>query len=132
MASPFNPFDPVAPASVGGPGASGQGPLVPAARLSVAGPPVGLLAVAGGVAAVGIVVAALGWGTWIALIGWGLAGPAAIGVLAAFLAVDTDRRTQAVYVRPDWLTAAYVVVALLAGAGIVVGALGAGFWAGRL
>ena len=56
----------------------------------------------------------------------------AIGVMALYVARDTARRAEPVYLRPDWLTMAYAAVALLAVVGIVVSALGVAFWVGRL
>jgi hypothetical protein len=99
--------------------------------LTVAGPPTVLLAVAAAGAVVGIVGGAIGWGSWMAAIGWAFAGPIAIGVMALYFAKDTGRQAAPVYARPGWLTWAYLVVGVLAAAGIVVSALGVAFWIGH-
>lgn len=110
------------------PGAEASG----AGALTLATPPNGLLIVAGGVAAIGAVVGAVGWGQWWALLGWLLAGPIAIWLIARFIAVDTLRKTATVYSRPSstgvlWTVALAVVVIAIA-----VTALAVGFWIGRL
>lgn len=124
-----SPFGPAA----GGGGLPGGAPITPSTPSSTApaGPPTVLLIVAGVIAAVGIVVGAVFWGNWIAGIGWLLAGPVAIGVVAVFIAKDTARRAEPIYLRPGWITAAYAVVMVLVAAGVIVGALGFAFWMGR-
>jgi hypothetical protein len=99
--------------------------------LTIAKPPVALLAVAAIVAALGIIIAALGFASWMAIIGWAFAGPVAIGILAVFIAQDTARRAEPVYLRPDWLGSVYAAVMVLSAVGIIVGALGFAFWIGR-
>ncbi|MFG1929940.1 hypothetical protein ACGFK1_04705 [Mycobacterium sp. NPDC048908] len=137
MGSPFNPFKSGATANAGNPNLGGGPPFSPPPSsagdpLTVVSPPTALLAVAAGVAAIGVVLAAVGWGGPIAVIGWALAGPVAIGVMALYLATDTKRRAEPVYLRPEWLTMAYAAVAVLAVAGIVASALSVAFWVGRL
>ncbi len=97
----------------------------------MAGPPVGLLGVVAAVAAVGAAVGAFGWGSWLATVGWALAGPVAIGLVGLYTATDTARQTAPVYLRPGWLRALYAVVVLLIVVGVTVGALGIAFWIGR-
>jgi hypothetical protein len=148
VASPFNPFDtsgampqpPQSPSSAPPPTVPASFPSsfpssAPAALetpLTPAGPPVPLLVAAGILGIVGIVVAAIGWDSWIAGIGWALAGPIAIGVMGAFIKGDTDRRAEPVYTRPTWIGAAYAAVAAASTIGILVGAVGVALWVGRL
>lgn len=137
MASPFDPFGPGS--QPGNPGGSSVGPSPrltssidsSADPLTIAKPPVALLAVAAIVAALGIIIAALGFASWMAIIGWAFAGPVAIGILAVFIAQDTARRAEPVYLRPDWLGSVYAAVMVLSAVGIIVGALGFAFWIGR-
>jgi len=68
----------------------------------------------------------------LALVGWALAGPGAIGVLSAFTLLDTKRRAAPVYMQPTWITAVYWSVLVVAGVGIVIGALRVADWVGRL
>lgn len=136
MSTPFNPFQsgsPAPPSSSGGLGqvAPGTGGVM-SEPLAVSQPPTPLLAVAGAIAVAGLVVAAVGWQSWLAIIGWALAGPLAIGVMGAFIASDTRRRAEPVYVRPDWLNAIYAAVAILSGIGIIVASVSFALWAGRL
>lgn len=141
MSSPPNPFGPGA--STGGPGDSspfGSSSSFPAglpgsvspAPLTPVGPPTVLLWTAGAIAVVGIVIGALGWGHWLSVIGWALAGPVAIGVAALFSAKDTERRTAPLYLRPDSISVIYAAVMVLVAAGVIVGALGFAMWVGRL
>ncbi len=148
MTSPSDPFasDPFAarsPSYRGGspvppsftPSAGGAGPSASGGGrgLAVATPPTGLLAVAGAVAVLGVVLGVLAGGSGpLALTGWALAGPGAIGVLSAFTLLDTKRRALPVYMQPTWITAAYWGVLAVAGVGIVVGALRVANWVGRL
>jgi hypothetical protein len=90
-----------------------------------------MLIAAGVMAAVGLVVAAVGLSSWIAIIGWALAGPLSIVTMGAFVKQDTERRAEPVYVRPDWVGIAYAAVVALSIAGILVGAIGIAFWVGR-
>ncbi len=137
MGSPFNPFESGTTANAGGPNLGGtpnpsRAPSTTGDALTIVKPPTALLAVAAAVAVVGAVLAAVGWGSWIAGVGWALAGPIAIGVMALYVAADTRRRAEPVYLRPEWLTMAYAGVAMLAVAAIVVSALSVAFWVGRL
>ena len=137
VGSPFNPFESGTTANAGGPNLGGapipsRSPSPAGGQLTIVKPPTALLAVAAGVAVIGAVLAAVGWGSWIAGVGWVLAGPVAIGVMALYVAADTKRRAEPVYLRPEWLTMAYAAVAVLAVAGIVVSALSVAFWVGRL
>lgn len=143
MGSPYNPFDSGAATNVGGPGPGGQpnqggygafgaATSGSAAPLTIGKPPAGLLAIGAGIAVLGVVLAAVFWGSEVALLGWLLAGPVAIGVLAFYAARDTARRAEPVYLRPDWLSMAYAAVAALVVIGIVVSSLSVAFWAGQL
>lgn len=80
---------------------------------------------------IGVVVGALFWDEWISVIGWVVAGPLAIGVIAWFTTRDTARQAAPLYVRPDWLTLGYVGALLLIAAGIVVSTVGFALWMGR-
>lgn len=130
MGAPFNPFQPGTPASATG-GSFGPGTPGPAAPLVVAQPPTALLAAAGVAALAGLITAGIGWQAWYSLIGWALAGPIAIGLLGAFIGVDTRRRAEPVYVRPDWMGAAYAAVVAVAVIGIIVGSVSFALWMGR-
>ncbi|NDK90757.1 hypothetical protein GYA93_14370 [Gordonia desulfuricans] len=124
-ASPFGPGS-TAPAPTGGPAVPGG-----STSTAPAGPPTLLIALTGLVAAIGIALGAVFWGQWIAGIGWLLAGPVAICILAMFISTDTSRRAQPIYLRPGWMSAAYTAVMILIVAGVIVGALGFAFWVGR-
>lgn len=148
MTSPSDPFasDPFAarsPSYPGGipappsftPSAGDASPSAPGGGrgLTVATPPIGLLAVAGAVAVLGVVLGLVAGGSGpLALAGWALAGPGAIGVLSAFTLLDTKRRAAPVYMQPTWITAVYWSVLVVAGVGIVIGALRVADWVGRL
>jgi hypothetical protein len=100
--------------------------------LPVAHPPLALFAVAAGLAAAGIVTAAV-WGAALlpAAAGWLLAGPVAIGVLAYYTRVDTRRRTATVYSAPAWTSTLYWAVVAVCLIGIAVGAWHLALWVGR-
>lgn len=107
-------------------------PAVPA--LAVTGPPLRLFAVVLAVSMAGVVlsvVAATEGAVLDAFAGWLLAGPTAIGALAAFSSIDTRRRLSAVYSAPIWLRSAYWVVVVTCAVGIGVGAWQIALWAGR-
>ena len=122
----FEPNDPLArPTTATIPAASGP-------AITMASPPNGLLLAATVCAVIGGVIGALGWGQWWSLLGWVLAGPIAIWLVARFVAVDTERKTATVYSRPG-STGLWGVVALVAVVvGIAVTALAVGFWVGQL
>jgi hypothetical protein len=103
------------------------------AALVVAHPPLWLFALAAGLGAIGIVVAAV-WGTALpaAAAGWLLAGPVAIGVLATYTRVDTRRRTQTVYSAPTWTGTVYAAVVAVCLVGIALGAWHLALWVGGL
>lgn len=104
--------------------------------LTTAGPPLKWFAVALGLAVLGIVlggVSALGGGViWTAGPAWLLAGPIAIGALAVYSRVDTQRRTDAIYSAPGWVSTAYWVVLGACLVGIAIGAWQIALWAGKL
>jgi hypothetical protein len=132
-ASPAAAFDPA-----GGRDTFGHLTAGPAgtAALTTAGPPLVWFAVALALAFVGLVlggVSALS-GPMIttAVGGWLLAGPLAIGALAAFSRVDTRRRTEAIYSAPTWTSTLYWVVLAVCLLGIAVGAWQIALWAGTL
>lgn len=136
MSTPFNPFQSGAsvPSPAVAPSSAHRGVDAAAVRLAplhVAQPPTPLLFVAGVIALGGLVAAVVGWQNWVALFGWALAGPVAIGVMGAFVGIDTRRRAEPIYVRPGWIGGAYATVALISGIGIIVGAIGFALWMGR-
>ena len=138
MTSPFDPFQ-TGGSAVNSPRSGGSesahvfgGPAADQTTLQISGPPTGILVAAAVLAAAGTVLAVLGWGGWLALLGWALAAPLAIGALGLFTAHDTDRRARPVYLRPGWLGPAYWAVTALSVTGTIVGALGVAFWLGRL
>lgn len=106
-----------------------------AASLSVTRPPLALVVAAFGFALVGIALGTVAASTdssaLLAFVGWLLAGPAAIGVLAWFTHIDTRRRLNSVYSAPTWLSTGYWVVVATCGAGIALGAWQIALWAGR-
>lgn len=103
--------------------------------LAVAGPPLSLFALASGVAvlgaALGLTVVVIDGAVPLAFLGWLLAGPAAIGVLAWFSGVDTRRRLAAVYSSPTWLSSGYWVVVVVCVLGIAASAWRIALWASR-
>lgn len=98
----------------------------------MASPPNGLLLAATVCAVIGGVVGALGWARWWSLLGWVLAGPIAIWLVARFIAVDTERKTATVYARPGSTGVWWVVALIAVVVGIAVTALAVGFWVGQL
>lgn len=130
----FDPFFGQSGAPVGGEEAFG-GPSAPMGPLTVSGPPIRLMAAALGIAVLGVLlglVSVLLGSVLIALLGWLLAGPVAIGALAWFGAADTRRRTSSVYSAPAWLAKANWVVLGLSAIGIALSAWQIALWAGRL
>lgn len=110
----------------------------PVTAFEVAGPPLRLFAVAFAVAVLGTTLTLLtlsgaqdNSSAVLAFIGWLLAGPAAIGVLAWCSRLDTRRRLSAVYSAPAWLRPVYWVVLATCAAGIGTGAWQLALWAGR-
>jgi hypothetical protein len=133
--SGFDPFADAAPtksATQDAFGVTASGATASAQSLTVARPPLGFLGLAVVLAAAGAVIAGV-WGSAVvaAGIGWLLAGPVAIGVLAVYTLVDTRRRTDAVFSAPSWIGAAYWTVVVVCLAGIAVAALQLALWAGR-
>lgn len=138
LGAPFNPFDSGrAPSHPSGSGAPfGTGKAFPSSDpssdvLTPVSPPTALLAVVAATAMAAVAIGVIGWANPLAVLGWVLAGPIAIGVLALFVHEDTKRRAAAIYVRPDWIKAAYVTVAVVVVAAIIVTALATAFWVGR-
>ena len=122
----FEPNDPLArPTTATIPAASGP-------AITMASPPNGLLLAATVCAVIGGVIGALGWGQWWSLLGWVLAGPIAIWLVARFVAVDTERKTATVYSRPGSTGLWWVVALVAVVVGIAVTALAVGFWVGQL
>lgn len=100
--------------------------------LTVARPPLRWLGISAGLSAVGLALAALLGGLPpLAIIGWSLSGPVAIGALAMFTSEDTRQRAHPVYVAPNWLQLAYFGALLLCLAGVIVSAIRIGLWVGR-
>jgi hypothetical protein len=129
---PFADAAPRKPATQDAFGIATPGATASAQGLTVARPPLRYLALAIVLAAAGVLIAGL-WGSAVAAaaVGWFLAGPAAIGVLAVFTLVDTRRRTDAVYSAPSWIGAAYWAVVVVCLIGIAAGAWELALWAGR-
>lgn len=100
--------------------------------MNVAGPPVLFVVGACGIALVGLVVGIVAWASAAAIVGWVVSGPIAIGTLAAFVLVDTKRRSEPIYASPGWTRPLYSVAMAVSIAGIVVGAVGFALWVGRL
>lgn len=133
MASPFNPFTSdanFAPPPTGATGFGGS-PSADGSAFEVAKPPVVLLGVAAGIGVVGIILGAVGFGSWLAITGWVAAGPLAIGILALFVYRDTARRALPAYLSPDGIGFLYAGVVLVVVVGIVVSALGFAWWVGH-
>ena len=104
-------------------------------NLKTAGPPLKWFAVALGLALLGLMVAVIGAllsGSLVtAVAGWLLAGPAAIGALAMYTRVDTQRRTEAIYSAPAWGSRLYWAVLAVCLLGIAMGAWQIALWAGH-
>ena len=100
--------------------------------LTVARPPLALFGLAIALAATGAVIAGV-WGDALvaAGVGWLLAGPLAIGLLAIYTLVDTRRRADAVYSAPSWTGAVYWTVVAVCLIGISISAWHLALWAGR-
>ena len=133
----FDPFgaggDVIAPG--GSPFGGSEGtPMI--GDLTVAGPPTKLMFGALGVAILGVILGLvaipLDNSVVLALLGWLLAGPGAIGMLAWFSAADTKRRMNSVYSAPAWLSNGYWAVLAVSAMGIALGAWQIARWAGRL
>lgn len=107
----------------------------PLSSLMLAGPPLMLFCLAFAAAIFGVVLSAVaiaGSAVLPAFIGWLLAGPAAIGMLAWFTSADTRRRLSSVYSAPTWLRSAYWAVISTCAFGIGAAAWQIALWAGRL
>ena len=74
----------------------------------------------------------MAWDSVLALIGWVLAGPVAIGVMAFFVQQDATRRADPNYLVQPNMNVYYFGAALSAVVGIVVTAISAAFWVGHL
>jgi hypothetical protein len=112
------------------------GQATSAATLTTAGPPLKWFAVTLVLAVAGVVLAlisaASGGGVLMtALTGWLLAGPLAIGALAAYTRVDTRRRSESIYSAPRWAATLYWAVLVVCLVGIALGAWQIALWAGR-
>lgn len=129
-----SPFGAPDPASYGGGPAAGVFAEAPVAdEITVAKPPVLWLALAAAAALASLLVAGIALSApSLALVGWALAGPIAIGLLAVFTLVDTGRRAAAVYAEPTWAKPAYWGVLAVAGVGILLSAWRIAEWIGRL
>ncbi|MDN5726656.1 MAG: hypothetical protein L0G99_12115, partial [Propionibacteriales bacterium] len=101
---------PQAPAPVTGFGPAAE----PMQQLVTAKAPVQWLALAAGMAVVGLVLAlVLGGLPPVAIGAWALAGPVAIGLLAYFMTADLKARAGAVYAAQAWVKIAYWVAVAL-------------------
>lgn len=104
------------------------------AELQVAGPPLLIAGTAFAVAGMGTllaIAAAIADSPVLpAFVGWLLAGPAAIGLLARFSSLDTRRRVSSVYSAPTWVPFVYWVVVITCVTGIALGAWRIALWAG--
>ena len=137
---PVGPEDAFGPAPTPGYSATdafGQSTGMPGGvSLQTAGPPLVWFAVALGLAVVGAIIAIVvfilgsSWGA-LAILGWLLAGPVAIGALAVYTRVDTRRRTEAIYSAPTWTSTLYWVVLGACLVGIALSAWQIALWAGR-
>lgn len=122
---------------VGGSGLAGFDTFGPAATssggtLSVARPPLPWLLGSAAAAVLGLLLAALlGALPPLAVIGWVLAGPVAIGALAIYTSADTRRRAQPLYVAPNWLTAGYYACLGVCLVGVIISAVRIALWVGR-
>lgn len=98
-------------------------------------PPLHWLAFAALAALAGIAATAVALGGGpvpFALLGWGLAGLVAFGLLAVFTVLDTRKRALAVYAASGLALLAYKGVVVVAGVGVLLGAWSIADWAGRL
>ncbi|MFW6598188.1 hypothetical protein ACQBAU_15950 [Propionibacteriaceae bacterium Y2011] len=105
----------------------------PPQQLVTSAPPIHWLAVAAGLAVIGIVLAlVLGGLPPVAIVAWVLAGPVAIGVLALFTTTDLKARSGAVYAAQGWVKPAYWVALVLCFIGTMAAAWKIAEWVGRL
>jgi hypothetical protein len=138
VTTPLNPFASGGDSDSQAPGGAPEfaatafgAPTFGGGTLEVAKPPIGLLAVAIAFGITGIVLGAVGWDHWLAIVGWVLAGPVAIGVLAFYIARDTAKRALPTYLRPDVTGALYGAAVLIVVAGVIVSAAGFAIWVGH-
>lgn len=95
--------------------------------------PVLWCALAGVAALAGIALAVLGTGsTKLAFVGWAVAGPLAIGLLAAHTLFDTKQRAKPFYSQPGWAAPVYWVVLAVAFVGVGLCSWSIADWAARL
>lgn len=140
--SASNPFAAAPPAGTaagpafGAPGDPfGAAPARPTGGVLQGRPPMGWLwsAALAALVGVGLTLVALTGGAVLAgVIGWAFAGLVAFGLLAFFTVVDTRQRAMSVYAKSESARVVYCVVAVLAFAGVALGAWSIADWAGRL
>lgn len=82
-------------------------------------------------ALIGVLIAVLPWG-FTGLIGWLLAGPAAILMLGTFTTTDVRRRAAGMYASRPIATTLYWVAATLTIIAVIVTAILTALWVGRL
>jgi hypothetical protein len=99
-------------------------------------PPTGWLAGALGAAVAGVVAVSvaifLRTGPWPAFVAWALAGPIAIGMLAAFSRSDIRERARPIYSSRPSTSTLYWSAVVVAAIGIGISAWQIADWAGRL
>jgi hypothetical protein len=79
-----------------------------------------------------VILAVLGLsGVGMALAGWVVCGPVAIGLLAVHTTMDTKRRAAPFYSQPGWTAVVYWSVMIVAFAGVGISAWSIAQWAGR-
>jgi hypothetical protein len=109
-------------------------PPVALGALEVATPPIGWIvaAIVAGVAALAVVLGFGGAIEW-AAVGWVVAGPIAIGLLAAFTIHNVRRQTSPLYDdRAPLVPALYWPAVVIAGVGVAISAWFIADWVGRL
>jgi hypothetical protein len=108
-----------------------SGSLPATSALTIASPPARWLIFGAAASLVGGAVAAL-LGEMIvpAVVGWFLSGPVAIGLLAVFIRLDTERLARPTRALFGWVKPAYVACVVLALAAVCVSAVRIALWAG--
>lgn len=132
-----NPTSPFGSQNLGSQPGAQQAPDAPFAAeagpsdLTVAGPPMHILFIVLGCAALGIIIAVLPWG-FTGIIGWLIAGPVAILMLGNFTTTDVRRRAAGMYASRSAATTLYWMAAILTLIAVIVTAILTALWVGRL
>lgn len=131
---PSSPFESQDPSHQPGAQQASNAPFAPETNsgdLTVAGPPMHILFIVLGCAALGIIIALLPWG-FTGIIGWLIAGPVAILMLGNFTTTDVRRRAGGMYASRPAATTLYWLAAILTLIAVIVTAILTALWVGHL